>query len=170
MNALAARAWERYHHASRGTGPGGALNRNCAACPTLVAASLAVLAPSGAAAAAVPMPRTAPAQGRYELLVDGKPYLVLGAHVNSSSDSPAKLPQVSPAVGEMRADTVAMPIAWEQLAPEEGTFDFSFLERQARAHGLRVVRLGFGTAVFVLLSDDSAVHRQTIRRDPVDRV
>jgi beta-galactosidase GanA len=116
------------------------------------------------------MPRTAPAQGRYELLVDGKPYLVLGAHVNSSSDSPAKLPQVSPAVGEMRADTVAMPIAWEQLAPEEGTFDFSFLERQARAHGRRVVRLGFGTAVFVLLSDDSAVHRQTIRRDPVDRV
>jgi beta-galactosidase GanA len=116
----------------------------------LTAGSLAVLASSGTALAAddVPMPRLLSAHGRHELLVAGKPYLILGAQVNNSSNYPAMLPAVWPALGEMHANTVVMPIAWEQIEPKEGTFDFSFPDlflAQAREQGLHAVLLWFGT-------------------------
>jgi len=43
---------------------------------------------------------------------------------------------------------VVMPIAWEQIEPREGAFDFSFLDlflAQAREHGMHAVLLWFGT-------------------------
>jgi beta-galactosidase GanA len=101
-----------------------------------------------AAADEAPMPRIVGSHGRYELLVDGKPYLILGAQVNNSSNYPATLPQVWPAIAQMHANTVVMPIAWEQIEPKEGAFDFSFLDlflAQAREHGLHAVLLWFGT-------------------------
>ena len=94
------------------------------------------------------MPRIVSSHGRYELLVDGKPYLILGAQVNNSSNYPAVLPQVWPALAQMHANTVVMPIAWEQIEPREGVFDFSFLDlflTQAREQGLHAVLLWFGT-------------------------
>lgn len=100
------------------------------------------------AAAAVPMPRILRAHGRYELRVDGKPYLILGAQVNNSSNYPAMLPEVWPAIRMMHANTVAMPVAWEQIEPTEGHFDFSFLDlflAQARQHHVHAILLWFGT-------------------------
>ncbi len=101
-----------------------------------------------AAADAAPMPRIVSSHGRYELRVGGKPYLILGAQVNNSSNYPAMLPAVWPAIAQVHANTVAMPIAWEQIEPKEGEFDFSFLDlflAQAREHGLHAVLLWFGT-------------------------
>jgi beta-galactosidase GanA len=114
----------------------------------LGAALLLMLAGAPAAAHAAPMPRIVTSHGRYQLLVDGQPYLVLGAQVNNSSNYPATLPQVWPALQEMNANTVVMPIAWEQTEPKEGAFDFSFLDlflAQAREHRLHAVLLWFGT-------------------------
>ena len=95
-----------------------------------------------------PIPQIVRAGDRYALLVDGAPYIMLGAQVNNSSNWPAELPKVWPVIDAMDANTVEMPMAWEQIEPTEGQFDFSFLDTllpQARAHHVHLVLLWFGT-------------------------
>jgi beta-galactosidase GanA len=107
-------------------------------------ASVAFLA-SGAVAE---VPRIVNDHGRHALMVDGAPYLMLGAQVNNSSAWPAALPKVWPMIERLHANTVEVPIAWEQIEPKEGQFDFSFLDTllaQARDHKVRLVLLWFGT-------------------------
>jgi beta-galactosidase GanA len=101
-----------------------------------------------AAQAAAPLPAVVTRDGRSTLMVDGAPWLVLGAQVNNSSAWPAYLDKVWPAVAALGANTVSVPIAWEQIEPAEGRFDFSFLDTllaQAREHQVRLVLLWFAT-------------------------
>jgi beta-galactosidase GanA len=104
---------------------------------------------AGAPALAAPdLPHIESRDGRHALIVDGAPFLMLGAQVNNSSAWPAMLPKVWPVIDTLQANTVEVPIAWEQIEPQEGKFDFSFLDTlldQARAHKVRLVLLWFGT-------------------------
>src|SRR6187399_1830313 len=103
---------------------------------------------AGEARAAQPMPELVTREGRSALLVDGVPFLVLGAQVNNSSNWPAMLPKVWPAVKKLQANTVSVPIPWEQIEPVEGKFDFSFLDTllgEARENQVRLVLLWFAT-------------------------
>lgn len=113
--------------------------------PALFAASALV---ASASFAAEPLPRIDARNGRHALVVDGAPFLMLGAQVNNSSNYPAMLPEVWPMIEQLHANTVEVPIAWEQIEPQEGHFDFSFLDTlltQARDHHVRLVLLWFGT-------------------------
>ena len=94
------------------------------------------------------LPRLETRDGKHALIVDGAPFLVLGAQVNNSSAWPAMLPKIWPMVNRLHANTVQVPIAWEQIEPEEGKFDFSFLDqllREARANDKRLMLLWFAT-------------------------
>jgi hypothetical protein len=71
------------------------------------------------------LPRLIHSQGRHALLVDGRPYLILGAQVNNSSNYPGMLPKVWPAIEQLQANTVLVPVAWEQVEARQGKFDLS---------------------------------------------
>lgn len=109
---------------------------------------LALLAAPVAAQTEHPIPRLESRGGNHALIVDGKPFLMLGAQVNNSANYPDMLPEVWPAIRKMHANTVEVPVGWEQIEPVEGKFDFSFLDAllpQARANNVRLVLLWFGT-------------------------
>lgn len=94
------------------------------------------------------LPRLVQKEGRFALMVDGAPYLMLGAQVNNSSAWPAMLPKVWPAIEFLHANTVEMPVYWEQLEPEPGRFDYGVVDTllaQAREHQVHLVLLWFGT-------------------------
>lgn len=86
--------------------------------------------------------------GRHALLVDGRPFFVLGGQAHNSSGWPAMLPGVWSAYEAMHANTLEIPVYWEQIEARPGAFDFSLIDTfliQARAHQARLVLLWFAT-------------------------
>lgn len=83
-----------------------------------------------------------------QLIVHGKPFLVLGGELgNSSSGTASQADTILPRLASMHLNTVLMPVAWEEIEPEEGHFDFSILDHWitvARQQHLHVVLLWFG--------------------------
>src|SRR5579871_2020523 len=119
----------------------------CRSCVSLVA-TLALFFSAALYAGATEAPKLVQKDGRYALMVDGHPYLILGGQIHNSSGWPSELPQVWQSMAALHANTVEAPVYWEQLEAQEGHFDFSNVDQiveGARAHNLHVGLLWFGT-------------------------
>ena len=95
-----------------------------------------------------PMPQIITTNGHHAFMVDGAPYLMLGAQAHNSSAWPGTLPKVWAAIDDLHANTLEIPVYWEQFEPEEGKFDPSIVDlmiKGAREHNVRLVFLWFGT-------------------------
>src|SRR5262249_34160224 len=84
-----------------------------------------------------------------QLVVDGKPFLILGGELGNSPASDVE--RMRPMWARLRAlnlNTVVAPVYWEFLEPREGQFDFALVDSliaQARASDMRLVLLWFGS-------------------------
>ncbi len=113
---------------------------SCFACLGVVASTLLP--------AQTPAPKLITENGRHAMLVDGTPYLVLGAQINNSSAWPSVLPQVWPALEAMHVNTAEAPVYWEQIEPHPGQWDWTSVDALldgARARHLHLILLWFGT-------------------------
>ncbi|MGB2643380.1 MAG: DUF5597 domain-containing protein [Candidatus Acidiferrum sp.] len=114
----------------------------------LFSSLLSGIAPSSLLAAQE-IPHLDRAQGSTELIVGGQPFLILGGELgNSSAGTAAQADQILPRLARAHINTVLMPVAWEQLEPVEGSFDFAILDHwieQARLQHLHLVLLWFGS-------------------------
>jgi Domain of unknown function (DUF5597)/Glycosyl hydrolases family 35 len=93
-------------------------------------------------------PKLVEKDGRFALLVDGRPYLILGGQIHNSSAWPSELPQVWKSMEALHANTVEAPVYWEQIEAQQGQFDWSNVDQivtGARERNLHVVLLWFGT-------------------------
>jgi beta-galactosidase GanA len=95
-----------------------------------------------------PLPFLREAVGGTQLVVDGRPALLLGGQLhNSSPSSPAHMLPVWDRLAGLGIGTVVGAASWAQVEPVEGSFDFSTVDAQiteARVRGLRLVLIWFG--------------------------
>ena len=84
-----------------------------------------------------------------QLIVDGKPFLVLSGELgNNSGTSLEYMKSVWPKLVEAKINTVMTGVSWAQIEPEEGKFDFRIVDgmiQEARSHNLRWVPLWFAS-------------------------
>ncbi|KAH7120352.1 glycoside hydrolase superfamily [Dactylonectria estremocensis] len=87
--------------------------------------------------------------GNVQLIVKGKPFLMLSGELHNSSLSSAKfMSEVWPAMKAQHINTLLGSVTWETIEPKEGHFDFSELDlvlAGAREHDMHLVLLWFGT-------------------------
>ena len=84
-----------------------------------------------------------------QLMVDDKPFLILGGELhNSSSSSVDYMKPFWPGLAALHLNTVLTPVSWELIEPKEGKFDFTLVDgliHGARENHLHLVFLWFGS-------------------------
>ena len=84
-----------------------------------------------------------------ELIVEGKPFLVLGGELGNSTAS--SLDYLRPFLAKFKAmnlNTILVPAYWDLIEPQEGKFNFDLLDsiiNTSRKNNLKVILLWFGS-------------------------
>lgn len=103
-----------------------------------------------AAAYAQPLPHLEKRGQATQLMVDGKPFLMLAGELNNTiSSDPESMRAVWPALARRgHLNTVLTGVAWNWTEPAEGKYDFHFVDeaiRGAQQADVRLVLLWFGS-------------------------
>ncbi|HEV2271030.1 MAG TPA: DUF5597 domain-containing protein [Steroidobacteraceae bacterium] len=118
------------------------------AAASLVTAAMQIVGVSHPLALAAP-PEIRYTGGAAQLLVDRRAFLMLGGELgNSSAGTATQADAVLPRLAAQHFNTVLMPVAWNEVEPEEGRFDFAILDHWlavARRQQLHLVLLWFGS-------------------------
>jgi hypothetical protein len=116
---------------------------------TLVVTTILITLASTAAFSQANIPHLEKRGTATQLIVDGKPYLVLGAELNNSSGSSLEyMRPLWPKIAATNLNTVLATVSWELMEPEEGKFDFSLVDgliQGARQSNLRLIMIWFGS-------------------------
>ncbi|MDZ7876223.1 MAG: DUF5597 domain-containing protein [Saprospiraceae bacterium] len=84
-----------------------------------------------------------------QLIVDGKPFIILGGELgNSSATTPQYMQPIWGKLKNMNLNTVLVPVYWELIEAQEGKFDFTLYQdliTESRKNGLKIVFLWFGS-------------------------
>ena len=110
--------------------------------------TVAPAAASAGTAQAKPIPQLVKNNGKFSLMVDGKPFIMMGGQVGNFSAYPDDMKLAWPKFQAMSANTVEYPVYWNVIEPVEGQFDFTAFDtilRGARAQKLHVILLWYGT-------------------------
>jgi hypothetical protein len=87
--------------------------------------------------------------GTRQLVVDGKPFLMMAGELhNSSATSRAYMEAIWPALAKRNLNTVLATVEWDLVEPQEGRFDFTVVDEMildARQNRLKLVILWFGS-------------------------
>src|ERR1017187_6925582 len=79
-----------------------------------------------------------------QLIVDGKPFLMLSGELhNSSSSNLEYMKPIWPKLKAMGLNSGVTPLSWELIEPKEGSYDFTLVDGlidQARHENERIVR------------------------------
>ncbi len=82
------------------------------------------------------------------IIANNKPMMMIGGELgNSSASSPEDVKRTFSHLRTMGLNTVLVPLSWELIEPQEGSFDMSSLDvilAEARRNELKVVLLWFG--------------------------
>ena len=84
-----------------------------------------------------------------QMVVDGRPYMILAGELhNSSASSASYMEPIWPKLTGLHLNTVISTVSWELIEPVEGRFDFTSVDSQIRSaqqHGLHLVLIWFAT-------------------------
>jgi beta-galactosidase GanA len=112
------------------------------------AAALLMSLGCGALVHAAQVPQLRKQGSATQLVVDDKPFLILGGELyNSSASNPDYLNRLWPRLKGVGLNTVIAPVEWDQVEPSPGHYDFTVLDgmlKQARANNVKLVLLWFG--------------------------
>ncbi len=116
---------------------------------------IASLTTRGRLCSASSVPQLRVAAGTAQLIVRAKPFLIRGGGLgNPSAGTAEAAAAVLPAPARRNVDTVLMPVAWDQIEPHPGRFEFATLDHWialARICHLDLV-LWFGSSKNAFLS------------------